>query len=307
LAQADMARAYGVHGFVYYHYWFHGRRLLERPFQEVLTSGEPDFPFALCWANEPWTRRWDGGSDAFVQQSYSEDDDVRHVEAILPALLDRRYICVQGKPLLLVYRASLLPSAQRTIETWRERAQAAGLAGLHLCRVEAYGEPKADPRPLGFDAAVEFQPDFDLFGQPRTALDRAARQLTWRLHHSPAVRRDEYAGYIERVLSQPHPSYPRYPGVCPSWDNSARVRRTALALVGSRPDLFADWIVDSIRRCGTPVEAQLLFVNAWNEWGEGCHLEPDRAIGRGWLEAIQRSVARASALPEAGNTFRTVG
>jgi lipopolysaccharide biosynthesis protein len=300
VAQAKMAEAYGIHGFVYYHYWFHGKRLLERPFDEVLASRQPDLPFALCWANESWTRRWDGGSDTpFVEQSYSDEDDLQHIEALLPALRDDRYICVEGKPLVLVYRASLLPAPSCTMETWRLRARAAGLPGLYLCRVEAHGEPKADPRRLGFDAAIEFQPDFGLFGQPKSTMQNAFRHAAGRLHYRPEVHREDYATYIRRVLSQPLPPYPRHPGVCPSWDNSARMRRTALAFVGSRPDLFEWWIVHTVRRSTSIVNPDLLFVNAWNEWGEACHLEPDRENGRAWLEALQRALSQLSSSAEA--------
>src|SRR5215471_9126155 len=126
-AQADLAREYGIHGFCYYHYWFGGKRLLQYPFDRVLTSGKPDFPFCLCWANEPWTRAWDGREQDILQpQSYSEEDDRRHIVSLLPAVLDERAIRVEGKPLFLVYQARELPDPAQTVEVWQEVAREAG-------------------------------------------------------------------------------------------------------------------------------------------------------------------------------------
>src|SRR5262245_7933162 len=130
-AQADLAQAHGIHGFCYYHYWFHGRRLLERPFDEVLASGEPDFPFCLCWANEPWTRRWDGkDQEILMPQEYSDRDDLAHIRWLARAFQDRRYIRVDGRPMFLVYRASRLPDPARTAATWREEARRLGAGDL---------------------------------------------------------------------------------------------------------------------------------------------------------------------------------
>ena len=125
-AQAALAREYGIHGFCYYHYWFNGRRILERPFNEVLASGKPDFPFCLCWANENWTRVWDGGEkNVLLEQKYSHEDDLAHIESLIPAFRDERYIRIDGKPLFLVYRTGLLPNPARTAEIWREAAKRA--------------------------------------------------------------------------------------------------------------------------------------------------------------------------------------
>src|SRR6185369_8115772 len=125
IAQAELAKSYGIHGFCYYHYWFQGKQLLQRPFDEVLASGQPDFPFCLCWANEPWSRRWDGSTDAVLQpQTYSEADDAEHIDALLPALTDRRAIRAGGRPLFLVYRPGDLPDPVATARTWRAAARA---------------------------------------------------------------------------------------------------------------------------------------------------------------------------------------
>ena len=127
-AQADLAREYGISGFCYYHYWFTGRRLLERPFNEVLASGEPDFPFCLCWANERWTRTWDGGEHCvLMDQTYSAEDDLAHIRWLCEAFRDPRYVRVEGRPLLLVYQAGDLPDPVRTTSICARRPSARGL------------------------------------------------------------------------------------------------------------------------------------------------------------------------------------
>src|SRR5439155_77773 len=159
--QAQLAAEAGIEAFSYYHYWFHGRRLLETPFAEVLASGRPDFPFCLCWANEPWSRRWDGTDDDVLQaQSYSPEDDLEHIRWLLPALTDPRALTVDGKPVFLVYDVRALPDPARTTDLWRREARAAGLKGLHLIAVEKHHAVGADATRAGFDATVRFQPDF---------------------------------------------------------------------------------------------------------------------------------------------------
>src|SRR5205823_15012024 len=156
-AQADLARSYGIHGFCYYYYWFNGRRLLERPLTEVVASGEPEFPFCVCWANENWTRRWDGGNDELlVAQTYSAENEERLIADLLPLFHDARYIRVRGRPLVLVYRANLLPEPRRATDTFRRAALAAGEAEPYLAMMLMPGMPS--PADWGFDAGVEFPP-----------------------------------------------------------------------------------------------------------------------------------------------------
>ena len=138
--QAKLAREHGIFGFCYYYYWFNGKRLLETPVDRMLASGQPDFPFCLCWANENWTRRWDGQeSEVLMHQEYSDAADEQFIRDILPFLRDRRYIRVNGKPLLMVYRVDKLPDAKQTAERWRRVATSNGLPGLHLTAVQSFG------------------------------------------------------------------------------------------------------------------------------------------------------------------------
>ncbi len=292
-AQAQLAREHGIFGFCYWHYWFGGRRLLERPFQQVLDSGEPDFPFALCWANEPWTRAWDGlTSEVLVAQQYSEEDDRLHLQWLLEAFADDRYVKIDGKPVFLVYRASRMPDVRRTVEVWREEAARAGV-DLYLCRVELDGRDKGDPTGLGFDAAVEFQPDFTDLGRPlwRRPIHRAARRV---FHPRSAYRRHrvfDYPAFVDRMLERPAPAYKRFPGITPSWDNTPRRARGGVVFRDSTPAEYERWLRGVV---GTyepySPEENLLFICAWNEWAEGNHLEPCQRFGRGYLEATRRVI-----------------
>ena len=293
-AQAQLARDHGIAAFCYYHYWFGGRELLHRPFDEVLATGRPDFPFLLCWANEDWTRAWDGLSgEVILRQEYSPRDDLAHVRRLLPAFADPRYVRVDGKPVFLVYKASLLPEPRATTDRWREEAQRAGIGELYLCRVEVDRE-KGDPTALGFDAAVDFMPDFVALGRARRrgALARAVRRLHLSSQAYRAHRIYDYAEFVERMSGRPAVAYKRFPCVTPSWDNTPRRARRGVVLRDATPERYGAWLrstVDDFVPFG-PGE-DLVFVNAWNEWAEGNHLEPCRRWGHGYLEAHARALS----------------
>ena len=303
-AQADLARQYGISAFCYYHYWFNGRRLLERPFNEVLASGRPDFPFCLCWANENWTRAWDGGDrQILVGQNYSDEDDRLHARALAPALRDPRYLRVDGRPLLLIYRAGLLPDPQRTTAIWREEFDRAGVGPVQLAKVESFPGEATDPAAGGFDAAVDFAPDWKshLRGSTPSGVGRGlARRLKpvsgaiRRLRHLSRGHRGhlvlDYQAVADASLRRPEPPYLRYPGVSPGFDNTPRRATNALVLRGSTPERYEAWLAEVVRRqSAKPSEQRLIFVNAWNEWAEGNHLEPCARWGRAYLEATRRA------------------
>jgi len=293
-AQAELAQAYGIDAFCYYHYWFSGTRLLERPFNEVLQSGEPSMPFMLCWANENWTRAWDGdSSEVLVRQAYSAADDVAHFRWLAGAFADERYVRVGGRPVFLVYKAGGLPDPQRTTDRWRAEAERLGIGELHLLRVESYLEPVLDPQSLGFDGSVEFQPDTRLLGprvpgRPLRVAGRISHLGGGRCHK--VVHR--YPDLVDNALGQPDPTYRRYRCVTPSWDNSAR-RERSLVLTDSSPEVFQRWLQGALAQTRAQRdEENLFFVNAWNEWAEGNHLEPCRKFGRRYLEVHRDALVR---------------
>ena len=290
-SQADLASKYGIHGFCYYHYWFHGKRLLERPFEQVLSSGSPDFPFCLCWANDPWSRRWDGRTQDLLQaQTYSASDDEEHIRSLLPALSDHRAIRVGERPLFLVYRAMDLPEPARTTATWRQVARSAGLPDLFLLAVETAWDVGWDATRVGFDAKLLFQPQF--------------RFLRDRLQRIPIPGKDQlrvydYAVVWPRLARMDPVNYPRFDTVCPGWDNTARMGGEAVVLHGSTPAEYGRWLEDAVRRAqARPPDLRLVFVNAWNEWAEGCHLEPDTRHKLAYLEETMCVLARCAELPD---------
>ncbi len=296
-AQAELAQQYGVDGFCYYHYWFNGTRLLDRPFQEVLRSGKPALPFCLCWANENWSRRWDGlDHEILLRQEYSAADDLAHIRALLPAFADSRYICVNGRRLLLIYRTSLLPSPKQTAELWRETALKEGGVELYLVRVQNNGE-SIDPGAIGFDAAVEFAPEWSAIGAPRWHHHKG--RLLSRLRILPrayvAHRIYDYETLVRNLLARPAPDYRLFPCVTPSWDNSPRRQRDATIIRGADPAKYESWLTTALlRSCEQQSgDERLVFVNAWNEWGEGNHLEPDLKYGRAYLESTLRATSQA--------------
>jgi len=287
-AQADLARGAGLAGFCYYHYWFSGHRLLERPLQEVLDTGKPDFPFCICWANENWTRRWDGlESSLLIGQSYTQEDEVALFRDWLPLLRDERYIRVNGKPLVLIYRISLLPEPRRAAATWRRMAREAGLGDVYLAYVQSFdswarGEKPAD---FDFDASVEFPPHG--CGVP-FAGDVPGLASSFR----GAVY--DYQATAEVCLAKPNPGYPMFRGTMPSWDNTARKQHTGHIFLGASPEAYEAWLDGALSytdrfACG---DERIVFVNAWNEWGEGNHLEPDMRYKHAYLDATRRAITR---------------
>ena len=284
--QAGLARAHGIHGFCYYHYWFNGARLLERPLDAVLASGAPDFPFCVCWANENWTRRWDGlEQDILMQQVYGEEDSRAFLDSLMPLFRDPRYIRLDGRPLLLVYKAALIPAVAETVALWRARAREAGLPGLYLVACQTVGE--TDPARLGFDAGCEFPPH----GHNAIWLNAQMRMT------NPAFKGivTSYKSQVVQSLERPLPSFKLFRTVMPAWDNTARRQDRGTIFVGSSPQLFEYWVerVAAQTREHFSGDERLLFVNAWNEWGEGCHLEPDVRYGRQYVEAFARAIEAA--------------
>jgi lipopolysaccharide biosynthesis protein len=287
-AQADLAQAHGIDGFCYYHYWFHGKRLLELPFNEVLASGKPKLPFCLCWANQNWTRAWDGQhTQLLIGQSYSEEDDRAHLRWLVTAFRDERYLRIDGKPVFAVYQAGQLPDTRRTTEVWRAEARRAGIDELYLCKMDSFQDDRRPPQSLGFDAAIEFQPDTKRLLAPfERVYWRLAQKLNWR---AGALVID-YGRWVDRALQRARPTYPCFPGVAVCWDNSARRKSGAFILNNATPDHYERWLSETLRRF-TPASAgeNLVFINAWNEWAEGDHLEPCQRWGRGFLEATRRA------------------
>jgi len=295
--QAELAKAYGIHGFCFHYYWFNGRRLLELPLGQMLARGKPDFPFCICWANENWTRRWDGSEDeVLMKQDYAEGYAERFIRDVIPILKDRRYIKIAGAPILLVYRVNLLPDAAATARLWREVCAHEGIPRVHLAAVQSFGI--TDPRPYGFDAAVDFPPHLK-----HELIEPSA---------FPGISPD-FKGYLEDYLKvarnqvgQPPPPYLRYRGVMPAWDNTPRRMERAHVCVYSSPAAYQEWLEQIVEQtmARSAVQEPLVFLNAWNEWAEGAYLEPDSKHGYAHLEATKGGLCRGMAADLERRGFR---
>jgi hypothetical protein len=275
-AQAELAKSHGLSGFVYYHYWFHGRRLLERPFNEVLASGEPDFPFALCWANEEWTRNWDAQTGrVLMPQEFSDADDLAHIRWLATAFADDRYIKIDGRPLMLIYRVGQLPNPERTAEIWRTEAQRLGFPDLYLCWVESWGRPPTRPELYGMDATVGFMP-------------HVRDQVYLPVEGARSQRFIDYLEAARSEMARLYAPWKRFPSVMVQWDNTARRPYGATIFRGATPRVYEYWLrYTAASVAEVRPEENYLFIVAWNEWAEGNHLEPDQRYGRAFLEATR--------------------
>lgn len=285
-AQAKLAGDYGIYGFCYYHYWFNGQRVLERPLDEVLKLGKPDFPFCVCWANENWTRSWDGlFREVLLEQKYSSEDDLAHIRHLIPIMGDGRYIQIEGKPLLLVYRVELLPDPKRTAAVWRSEALRAGLGDIFLVNVQSsFLKEGTLPQAIGFDAAVRFQPSSFTFHLSK--INQAFCALERRILGDAVF---SYKNLYRGWKATPRSDYRNFDCVTPMWDNSARRKRGAFILKDSTPEQYEQWLRDAASRARPDEEGfRWVFINAWNEWGEGCHLEPCQKWDRAYLKATKR-------------------
>ena len=293
--QADLASEYGIYGFCYYYYWFSGTRLLNRPLDDVLESCSPTKPFCICWANENWTRSWDGGhNQILVEQVYSPSNDELFIRSILQLFSDSRYIRVDGKPLLIVYKAGLLPEPKRTTDLWRSVCLHAGIGEIYLVCIQNLTNNAIpfDPRTIGFDAGMEFPP----LGGCVPAV-----QLPQPLNPSFRGICYDYRETMMNFISVTTPPFPGCRGIMPSWDNTARRQDAAHIFLNSSPTIYQFWLDFLIKwtvreRKG---DERLVFINAWNEWAEGNHLEPDELFGRSYLEATLAAIKGTDSSPTA--------
>ena len=282
--QAEFAKLYGVYGFCFYYYWFSGRRILERPLENFLKS-DIDIKFCLCWANENWTRTWDGDTrSVLLSQNYAEGDDESFIASLVDYFNDERYIRVDQKPMLVVYRAKEIPDPSSSFVKWRSLAKSYGFEGLHIVVVDFYDI--SSPDEVDADALVEFPPH--KFNGPQSRPDKL-----------PTIINPDFTGGVvdySKVIAQsaqrPAPSFKLYRGIIPSWDNTARRQNTPTIVVNAQPELYGEWLgyLRAYTREHNPSKTEnFIFINAWNEWGEGCHLEPDQKWGLQYLEQTLKS------------------
>ncbi len=312
--QAELAREAGIEGFCYYHYWFgNGRQLLERPFNEVLASGKPDFPFCLCWANHDWTNKsWKKGNtqksgSMIMQMQYSEEDHINHFYNILPAFRDKRYITVDGKPLFAVWAPRNIPNGKRFVELWQNLARQNGLPGIHFVGYTANANKKLPNGKLSLyetnKASAFYQSVLDIGYDAviSSGLTRAQSIIQGRLGLAWNI-----LTYKTRIPSSSHLDYSKvmrhyyvdedawenvYPTLLPQWDRTPRAGSKTEFLINSSPGKFQSTIEEALSYLKDKTsEHRILFLKAWNEWGEGNYVEPDQQFGHGWLDAIKNAI-----------------
>lgn len=284
--QIDLAKAAGLEGFCFYYYNFDGKRLLERPLESFLADPSLDMPFCIMWANENWTRRWDGAeSEVLMEQRHTGETTEQLVDDWARHMRDPRYIRVDGRPIVIVYRPNVIPNATEVVKQWRALFRQKHALNPIMLMVQAFGSE--DPAEYGFDGAIEFPPH--------------------KLHHRAVPVNDEiefydrsmkgqifrYRDFVAASLSFKRPSYPLIKTIFPSWDNEARRQGKGMSTTGSTPELYGYWLDKTIQyaRRNPAFGEPFVFINAWNEWAEGTYLEPDIHFGGAYLNETARRIA----------------
>lgn len=284
--QAKLATRYGISGFCYYYYWFAGKRLLERPLEQMLATGKPDFPFCLCWANENWTRTWDGqNNNVLIAQDYTEENDIAVIKDLARYFSSKNYIKIDGKPLILVYRVKNLPLFYRTAAVWRNYAAANGIGDLVIAAVESFelSALPEDPQKFGCDITVEFPPHQMVHDNARK-VEVVNPKYTGTVH--------DYRALAREYMVRQEPGWSRIRSVLVGWDNTPRRQNNSLVLENGSPGAFQAWLEWTIERTleQNLGDERIVFINAWNEWCEGSYLEPDQDYGHAYLQAVKNAL-----------------
>lgn len=285
--QIALAQRYGIYGFCIYHYWFGGKKILHKPL-EIFSQIETDFKFCLCWANESWSRRWDGSeNELLIKQDHNFDTDKKYIEEIFPYLKKRNYIEAEGKKLLIIYRPSLIKDLKKLIYSWKEYCKNRGV-DLAVFGCETFGESNLEK--LGLDGSVEFP--------PHNTITPFEKSLISDSHPRKPIFYD-YRKYVQDQVLRNEKRYKCFPGVITGWDNSPRRKISPTIFLNSTPSLFSVLLNDAIARSQSKYineNNRYIFINAWNEWAEGTYLEPDSKFGFEYLEVIQNLINTQGAI-----------
>ena len=281
-----MAKRYGIYGFCFYYYWFAGKRLLQMPLERILESGRLTIPFCLCWANENWTRKWDGHEDhVLIKQHYCDDDDYALINDLMRFMCHPNYIRINGKPLLLIYRVDLLPNIRQTAARWRDLCKKEGVGEIYLCMVESFNfaRKSENPKQYGLDASVEFPPH-EMF-----CPGEIPGQI---INPNFSGKIGDYREVVLKYLQKEIPGYTRFRSVMPGWDNTPRRQNDPYTFAYASPGNYQAWLqaIINLTKEQNFGDERIIFINAWNEWAEGAYLEPDQRFGHAFLEATQNSL-----------------
>lgn len=288
IRQAKMAKKYGIYGFCYYHYWFNGKLLMEKPLELLLKEPEIDFPFCLCWANEPWTRAWDGKKDILIQQDYSDFGDwKKHIEYLMKFFKDPRYILKDNKPVLVLYRTESIIRCNDMIEQWREKCKQEGFNGIYI--IEEFNTFQKESHSKA-DAVLFFEPMYTVkFG--RNLFERCVGKITAMAknyyYHTNALWYN-YDKIWKHILNREIGKNTIMSAFL-DWDNTARRGKYGTIFSGANPEKFKKFFW-KLYKNACKKDCDYLFINAWNEWSEGTYLEPDKLYQYGYLEAIKSCI-----------------
>ncbi|MCC4254789.1 glycoside hydrolase family 99-like domain-containing protein [Sphingobium naphthae] len=286
--QIDLAKRYGIEGFCYYYYWFSGKKLMTMPIDRHVEKSL-DMDFCLCWANENWSRRWDGSeSDVLIAQRHVEEDDVEFIRSCIKFFKSERYIKIDGAPLLLVYRVSLLQNPEATVARWRKIVKSHGFPDLHVSMVESFG--LTDPNSYGCDSSCQFPPHGVVVPEITTKVEGLDPAYRGKIY--------DYREVVRSEIARPIPDYMQFRCAMPSWDNTSRKGKDGNVFAYSSPDLFEVWLgyLCSQARENLPPASRFVFINAWNEWAEGAHLEPDAQNGHAFLASVRSALTHDSGI-----------
>ncbi len=304
--QAKIAKEHGIYGFCYYHYWFDGKLLLEKPMEQMLQNPKVDIPFCICWANEPWTKAWVGESKTLIAQKYGTAADwKKHFDYLLPFLKDKRYIKEDGKPLIVIYRPEIIDVLNEMLDLWRKLAVENGLPGLKFAYQSnnmsmQVPSKRNDSR---FDYDIEFQPNYAFtvlnknnhrfLRKCKGFLNRIVEKISGKTIRFlgqgmiKSLNRVDYDKAWQFIINKKPGSTKSVPGAFVDWDNTPRHGEKGRVYLGANPSKFRHYFSQQIKNAKENYKTDLLFIYAWNEWAEGGYLEPDVTNGYGYLEAIQ--------------------
>jgi hypothetical protein len=286
--QIELARQYKISGFCYYYYSFAGKTLMTMPADRHLEKNY-ELDFCLCWANENWSRRWDGSeSDILMRQSHSELDDNNFIDQVMKYFESPRYIKINGAPFLMVYRVSLLKNPAATIRSWKAKAKAAGFPDLHVSICETFG--LSDPASFGADSACQFPPHGVNAKEIQGKVADLDKDFTGKIY--------DYVEVAAGEAWRPDPAFLRFRTAMPGWDNTSRMGKAAHVFHNASPAVFEAWlsVLCAKAKRSLPPGQRMVFVNAWNEWAEGAYLEPDRRDGQRNLKAVRAAQSAANLL-----------
>lgn len=312
--QISLAKKYGVYGFCFYHYWFNGKLLLERPIEQYLENKSLDHPFCICWANEPWTKAWLGNrKEVLIPQKYGDKNEwEEHFNYLLPFIKDERYICNEGKPLIVIYRPEVIDNLNDMLDYWQELAVKNGMSGLYFAYQSLGFDLQTHKDDSRFKYNIEFQPDYanwDLNKKEYFHLRKIKRKLSTYLERKLGIniqflgscktlRIFDYDLTWKQILNRKPSDDKCVPGAFVDWDNTPRHSKEGYLYKGANPEKFQTYLSKQIKNARNIYKKDMLFMYAWNEWAEGGYLEPDERFGYGYLEAIKQALIENNEFPE---------